>query len=114
MKGTRLAAVSPLQQIVTTELKKRFLGHSIRCMSDVNVARKWARSIRVLSDPINKYLLSFLYGFFIVSVRELVTLCTSKLEASYYLRPPDISVKKLRVREYITHRSVWGRAKRYS
>jgi hypothetical protein len=44
MKGTRLKAVSSIQQTVTRELKaireKRFLGHSIRCMSDVNVVRK--------------------------------------------------------------------------
>jgi hypothetical protein len=42
--------------------KKRFLGHSIRCMSDVNVLRKRAGTI--LSDGINKYLLHFLCGFY--------------------------------------------------
>jgi hypothetical protein len=36
--------------------------HSIRCMSDVNVVRMRAGSI--LSEGINKYFLSFLFGFY--------------------------------------------------
>jgi hypothetical protein len=45
--------------------KKRFLGHSIRCMSDVNVGPKQAGT--VMSDGINKYFLSSSYGFHGVS-----------------------------------------------
>jgi hypothetical protein len=67
MKGTRFEAVLSIQQTVTRELKalrekKRFLGHSIRCMSDVNIMRKRAGTI--LSEGINKYLLSLLCGFY--------------------------------------------------
>jgi hypothetical protein len=53
---------------ITKNGKKRFLGHSIRCMSYVNVVRKRAGTI--LSDGINKYFLSLLPGF-MASVREL-------------------------------------------
>jgi hypothetical protein len=42
--------------------KKCFLWHSIRCMSDVNLARY--RAGNTLSDGINKYFLSFLSGFY--------------------------------------------------
>jgi hypothetical protein len=73
MKGTRFEAVSSIQQIVTGVLKaireEAFLGHSIRCMSDVNVVRKRARTM--LTDGINKYFFFIFCVVFMVSVREL-------------------------------------------
>jgi hypothetical protein len=70
-EGTRFEAVSLIQQTVTRELKaiekKRFLGHSIRCINDVNVVRNRAGTL--LSDCINKYF--YLFVVFMVSVREL-------------------------------------------
>jgi hypothetical protein len=72
MKGMRFEAVSLIQQTVMKELKaiweEAFLGHSIHCMSNVNIAQKWAGII--LSDGINKYFLSFLCVF-TASVWEL-------------------------------------------
>jgi hypothetical protein len=80
MKGMRFEAVSSVQQTVTRELrrygKKRFLGHLILCMSDVNVVRKQAGII--LSDGINIFL-SFLCGFLWPQFGNLlVTLCIQK------------------------------------
>jgi hypothetical protein len=72
MKGTRFKAVSSIQQTVMTELKaiweEAFSRAFVRCMSDVNIARKWAGTI--LSHGINKYFLSF-FVVFMASVREL-------------------------------------------
>jgi hypothetical protein len=46
-------------------IKKRFLGHSTRCTSDVNVVRKRAGTI--LRDGINEYYLSFCVFFYGIS-----------------------------------------------
>jgi hypothetical protein len=65
MKGTRFEAVSSIHQTVTRELKgygkKRFLGHPIRYMRDVNVVRKRAGTI--LSYDINNFLCVFMGSF---------------------------------------------------
>jgi hypothetical protein len=70
MKGTRFEDVSSIQQTVTRELKaiweEVFFRQSIRWMSDVNVVQKWAGII--LSDGINKHFLSFLCGFYGLSL----------------------------------------------
>jgi hypothetical protein len=84
----RFEAVSSTQQTVTIELKAKreeaFLRHSILCMRDVNIVRKRAGTI--LSDGINKYLLSFLYGFLwpqfgnlIVTLYTLMCCCLQRL-----------------------------------
>jgi hypothetical protein len=61
-----------MQQTVTREPKaiqeQGFLGHSIFCISDVNVVPK--RAATILSEGISKYFLSSLCSF-IVLVREL-------------------------------------------
>jgi hypothetical protein len=46
--------------------EEAFSWHSIRCMSNVNIVRKWVGTI--LSDGINKF---FFVWFFMVSVWEL-------------------------------------------
>jgi hypothetical protein len=65
MKGTRFEIVSSILQTLTRELKaireEAFSGTSNRCMSDLNVVRKRARTM--LSDGINEYFLTFLCGF---------------------------------------------------
>jgi hypothetical protein len=69
MKGTRFKAVSSIQQTMMRELKvireeAFFGGHSIHCMSDVNVVRKQGEGGTILSDGINKYSVSFLCVFY--------------------------------------------------
>jgi hypothetical protein len=45
----------------------------VHCMSNVNTVKK--REGTILSDGLNKYFLSFLYGFSMAPVWEFVTLC---------------------------------------
>jgi hypothetical protein len=67
MKGITFEAVSLIQQTVTRELKviheKRFLRHSLCCISDVNVLPKEVGNI--LHNGINKFFLCALYDIYL-------------------------------------------------
>jgi hypothetical protein len=65
MKGMRLEAVS-----------SRFLGHSVHCMSDVNVVLKRAGTI--LSDDINTFFIFFVWFLWPKFGNLIVTLCTTR------------------------------------
>jgi hypothetical protein len=85
MKGTTFEAVSCIQETVTREVKaiqdEAFPGHSIRFVREVSIFQK--RAWTISSGGINTYFLSFLCGFSVVSVRELICHTVSNLEARF-------------------------------